>query len=49
MVQAIFDYVHDHIAFDYACRPTKTAFDVHASGAACVATSLISRSRCAVA
>lgn len=29
-VQAVVDWVHDHIAFDYACaRPTKTAFDVY--------------------
>jgi len=28
-VQAITDYVHNHIVFDYACaRPDKTAFDV---------------------
>ncbi len=29
-VQAICDYVHDHIAFDYQCaRPTKTAWEVY--------------------
>jgi transglutaminase-like putative cysteine protease len=32
-VQAICDYVHDHIAFDYAhARPTKTAWDAWAEG-----------------
>lgn len=33
MAQAIVDYVHHHIRFDYtSARPTKTAWDVHQEG-----------------
>ena len=50
-VQAICDYVHDHITFGYEhARPTRTAWDgLHGAQAASAATSRTSRSRSAAA
>ena len=45
-VQAICDYVHDHITFGYEhSRATRTAAEAYDEGAACAATMLIWRSR----
>ena len=50
LVQAICDYVHDHVTFGYEhAHPTKTAYDAFQRSRACAATSPISRSRSAAA
>ena len=47
-VQAVCDWVHNHITFDYQqARPTKTALDVYTEGSAYVAIISISPSRSA--
>ena len=50
LVQAICDYVHDHITFGYQhASADKTAWEAYTSGAACAATSPISPSPYAAA
>jgi transglutaminase-like putative cysteine protease len=50
LVQAIVDYVHDAIHFDYmAARPTKTAWEVFHERTGCVGTMPILRLPCAAA
>ena len=49
-IQAICDYVHNHIAFDYqAARSTRTAWEALEEVPTCAATTRISRSRSAAA